>query len=68
MKYIDNCCTANIMGPSLDQIAEYDSVVPQEADGLVYAYILIWVAKSCGRRSTGFEGVFLDFYIYISQK
>ena len=40
----------------------------QEADGLVYAYILIWVAKSCGRRSTGFEGVFLDFYIYISQK
>ena len=40
----------------------------QEADGLVYAYILIWVAKSCGMRSTGFEGVFLDFYIYISQK
>ena len=33
----------------------------QEADGLVYAYILIWVAKSCGRRSTGFEGGFLDF-------
>jgi len=25
-------------------------------------------AKSCGRRSTGFEGGFLDFYIYISQK
>ena len=35
----------------------------QEADGLVYAYILIWVAKSCGRSATGFEGVFLGFYI-----
>ena len=45
-----------------------DILYTQEADGLVYAYILIWVAKSCGRRSTGFEGVFLDFYIYISQK
>ena len=35
----------------------------QEADGLVYAYILIWVAKNCGRSATGFEGVFLGFYI-----
>ena len=25
-------------------------------------------AKSCGRSATGFEGVFLGFYIYISQK
>ena len=40
----------------------------QEADGLVYAYILIWVAKNWGRSATGFEGVFLGFYIYISQK
>ena len=38
-------------------------LITQEADGLVYAYILIWVAKSCGRSATGFEGVFLGFYI-----
>ena len=35
----------------------------QEADGLVYAYILIWVVKNCGRSATGFEGVSLGFYI-----
>ena len=35
----------------------------QEADGLVYAYIFIWVVKNCGRSVTGFEGVFLGFYI-----
>ena len=52
----------------LVQMVWYRPIITQEADGLVYAYILIWVAKSCGRRSTGFEGVFLDFYIYISQK
>ena len=28
---------------------------PQEADGLVYAYFLILVAKICGRRATGVE-------------
>ena len=37
--------------------------ITQEADGLVYAYILIWVSKSFGRSATGFEGVFLGFYI-----
>ena len=41
----------------------YILLLTQEADGLVYAYILIWVAKSCGRSATGFEGVFLGFYI-----
>ena len=43
-------------------------IIIQEADGLVHAYILIWVAKNCGRSATDFEGVFLGFYIEISQK
>ena len=47
--------------------APFLKVVPpsytQEADGLVYAYILIWVAKNCGRSATGFEGVFVGFYM-----
>ena len=51
----------NLFSIEMSRITHF--LYTQEADGLVYAYILIWVAKSCGRSATGFEGVFLGFYI-----
>ena len=52
--------------PGMSECSE--QLLTQEADGLVYAYFFILVAKNFGGSATGFEGVFLDFYIYISQK